>query len=108
MYNFTTSKNNIVCIGGNSNENDIIVNNSLPNWIWLHAKDIPSPHAVIQTSHPTKQELIEVSKIIKQKSKLKNTSQKMLVEYCPISNLQKTNTPGLVILKSECKHIKIY
>ena len=72
MLFMTTDQENIVKLGENQQENQKIIDDSEPSWIWFHADKFPSGHAVIESSAPTKQEIIQVATLVKDKCKLKN------------------------------------
>ena len=69
-----------------------------PNWIWFHADKFPSGHAIIETNSPTKQEIIQVSLLVKNRCKLKHYHKGKIIN-CPVKNLTQTGIPGEVNLK---------
>lgn len=99
---YKSVNNNIIRVGRNADDNDWIVKHSNPEWIWFHAKDIPSCHVVIETGMPTKPEIQQAAEYVRNGCKNKYVG----VEYCPISNLKITNIPGLVYLRSPPKRVK--
>ena len=102
MIIITTDQGNIVKLGTNQNENQQIINEADPNWIWFHADKFPSGHAIIETNSPTKQEIIQVSLLVKNRCKLKHYHKGKIIN-CPIKNLTQTKIPGEVNLKRRTK-----
>lgn len=44
------SKDYIILIGQNKNDNDLIIKQSQPNDIWFHFADISGPHIILQSN----------------------------------------------------------
>lgn len=106
MYITESIEGNTIQIGRNKDENDNLVKESEPDWIWFHTDKGPSPHGVIQTDCPTKQEIYQTALLVKERSKLKNLRQ-VKINYCPVKNLKPTSTPGEVILKRRPKMVLV-
>lgn len=106
MLIVTTDEENIVKLGENQQENQKIIDDSEKGWVWFHADKFPSGHSVIETSTPTKQEIIQVATLVKSKCKLKNYRRGKII-YCPVNNLKSTGIPGEVNMKRRPKTITI-
>ena len=95
-----------VYVGQSDKDNHELVIKSKSIYYWFHLKNFPSPHVVIETSNPTKQQLYYCANLVKKHSKQKNVYS-IYVEYTQIKNLRPTKQIGSVILKNTPKSIKI-
>lgn len=106
MFITTSEEGNVIKLGTNQQENQEIINNADPTWIWFHADKFSSGHAVIETDSPTKHEIIQVAILVKERCKLKHYSKGKII-YCPVKNLKKTGVPGEVDLKRRPKTVTV-
>lgn len=98
MKNFKTLEGNVFQVGESQSENDMLVRSSHPNWWWFHASNIPSCHAILETSTPSKSEIKYVAQHVKANCKLKHVK-KGTVDYCQSKYVSCTNIKGLVSLR---------
>lgn len=106
MYITTTDNNNIVKIGESQKENQQIIDEANPAWIWFHADKLPSGHAIIETNEPTKQEIYQIANLVKERCKLKHCRKGTII-FCPVKNLKNTGVPGEVELKLRPKSVVV-
>jgi len=99
-------------VGHNQNENDVIIRTSSQNALWFHLKDFPSAHATI--TNITKPGKYDSAAIIRAASLVKihaksgiNNLQKLSVNYLPIKNVKRTETPGKVIMTKSPQTIQV-
>ena len=95
-----------ILVGENKQENNILVKQSKPNWVWVHLEKGPSPHAVIEVERATRQELYKAANLVVENSE-RRFDKNVKVIYTQIRNLRLTDNPGEVILKKTPKKIKI-
>lgn len=102
-----TFENNPIKIGQNAIDNDNIISEAKEADIWFHLKTFPSCHVIIECSNEYPINLtmiIHCANLVKQNTKYKNVPN-VKVNYTPIKNIHKTDTPGLVIIKGKAKNI---
>ena len=95
-----------ILIGENAFENNSIIVKQNPKYYWFHLKNGSSPHGILMTTNPSKTEIFEVARLVKDHSK-ERFMNNIKVNYTQIKNLKLTNVPGTVILKNKPKVIKI-
>jgi hypothetical protein len=91
-------------IGGNSSENDNLIDESDKNDLWFHIESLPSCHVVADLSNTEivfdKKQLskiaIQGAVICKQNSKYKSNKNVSII-YTKIENIIKTDIPGKVV-----------
>jgi len=99
-------------VGQNQHENDIIIRSAPQTALWFHLKDFTSAHATITNiTKPGKYDTIAIIRIaslvkIHAKSGV-NSLQKLSVNYLPIKNVKRTETPGKVIMTKTPKTIQV-
>ena len=96
-------------IGRNDNENDNLIKNAPTNSLWFHVKDMPSPHGILSFPVgiiPESYAIYYIAGLVKSFSKAKGLS-RVSVIYTEITNIKRTNKPGLVILKKTPKLIVV-
>ena len=106
MLIITTDEGNTVKLGTNQKENQQIIDEAEPTWVWFHADKFSSGHAVIETDSPTKQEIIQAALLVKERCKLKHYPKGKII-FCPVKNLKKTGIPGEVDLKRRPKTVTV-
>lgn len=87
-----------IWIGKNNKQNDYLTHQLASNQhIWLHTKEIPGSHVVIQTHAPTDDTLLEAAMLAAYFSKAQASSQ-VPVDYTLIKHVKKPNgsRPGYV------------
>jgi hypothetical protein len=105
-------------VGHNQNENDLLIRSAPQTALWLHLKDFPSAHAILtkintttRQSNQTKYETIAIfraASLVKIHAKNGvNNLQKLSVNYLPIKNVKRTETPGKVIMTKSPQTIQV-
>ncbi|MBU5487550.1 NFACT family protein [Clostridium sp. MSJ-8] len=98
-YHFISSTGFNIYVGKNNIQNDYLsLKFANKNDLWLHAKDIPGSHVVIQGNNIDETTIEEAAIIAAYYSKNK-TNTKVPIDYTLIKNLRKPNgaKPGMVI-----------
>lgn len=104
-----TFENNIIKIGENSNENDIIISNATQNDLWFHLANLPSCHVILSCSknHKATIQMINYcANLVKENTKFKNL-QRVKVHYVPIKNIRKTDVKGKIIINGRPSEVVI-
>lgn len=105
---FKSSDGTSILVGKNDTQNDrLTMKTAKKDFYWLHAKDIPGSHVIIESNSPSEQTIEEAASIAAYYSKAKNAS-KVQVDYVPVKNIRKPNgsKPGFVIYEGQ-KSIKV-
>ncbi|SHE61349.1 Predicted component of the ribosome quality control (RQC) complex, YloA/Tae2 family, contains fibronectin-binding (FbpA) and DUF814 domains [Seinonella peptonophila] len=92
------SDGTLIWLGKNNKQNDYLTHKlASSHYIWLHTKDIPGSHVVIQSSEPSEQTLIEAAMLAAFHSKAHASSQ-VPVDYTRIKYVKKPvgSRPGFV------------
>jgi predicted ribosome quality control (RQC) complex YloA/Tae2 family protein len=99
-------------VGHNQNENDLLIRSAPQTALWFHLKDFPSAHATI--TNITKPGKYDSAAIVRAASLVKvhakngvNNLQNLSLNYLPIKNVKRTETPGKVILTKSPQTIQI-
>ena len=89
-------------IGQNERENQNLLENVDPNHTWFHLSDYPSPHLFINVDFNllSKKDIYVIAVILKQNTKYKKENN-VSIDYILRKNLEMTNKPGLVKLKTK-------
>lgn len=100
-HRYTLSNGMTVLVGKNNKENDYLTFNTAGNRdIWLHTKDIPGSHVIVQSSGQDLDEkaIFEAAAIAAYHSKAR-TSENVPVDYVPVKYVKKPAgaKPGMVI-----------
>lgn len=95
-----------ILIGSTAQENWDIIEESSPDFTWLHLNSFPSPHVIIKSELPSHSEILEAASLCKSKSKYKHI-RNIKVVYCKVSNLELAETVGSVniLSKRKCKYV---
>lgn len=96
----TTFEQNIIKLGRNANDNDLIISEAKQSDYWFHLADFPSCHLIISVDDENpinKQMITYCAQLVKMNTKYKNVP-KVSVNYCLIKQVHKTKTKGLVML----------
>jgi predicted ribosome quality control (RQC) complex YloA/Tae2 family protein len=112
MYTEVFNEDYHIRLGKNQKENDNIVRTSPQNALWFHLRDFPSGHAVVTNiKKPGVYDsvvIIRAATLVKDGAKEGvNNLQKVSINYLPIKNVKRTDTPGQVILTKTPKTIRI-
>lgn len=100
---FKASDGTLILVGRNNLQNDqLTLKSSKKEHIWLHAKDIPGSHVVIQSDNPSDETIVEAAKIAAYYSKYQKAGN-VPVDYVAIKHIKKPNgtKPGYVIYEQQ-------
>ena len=111
---FVVMDNESIVIGKNTlcGKNDLdnwkIISDSDTSHTWLHLNSFPSPHVIIRSENPSKDEIEYAAKLCKEKSKFKNV-RNLKVVYTKVGNLSFGSETGSVVFgsKRKCSYVKI-
>ena len=100
-HRYVTSDGFHVLVGRNNKENDILtLKTAARTDMWLHTKDIPGSHVIIQTEggEPTDTAILEAASIAAYHSKARD-SENVPVDYVQVKHVKKPAgaKPGMVI-----------
>ncbi len=98
-YHFRSTDGTDIRVGKNNKQNDALtMKQARKNHIWLHTKDIPGSHVVIEHAEPSEQTLLEAAEIAAYYSKFQQSAN-VPVDYTEVKNVKKPNgaKPGFVI-----------
>lgn len=99
--------NNInMYLGTNARENHQMIDNADNNDWWFHLDNYSSGHCIVTTDILTNDLILEAGFFVKNNSKYKNNN-KIKVIYLQIKDIQKSKTPGEVILLKKPKFIYV-
>jgi predicted ribosome quality control (RQC) complex YloA/Tae2 family protein len=112
MYTEVFNSDYHIRVGHNQKENELLIRAAPQNALWFHLADFPSAHAILtNTTKPGKYEtaaIIRTASLVKIHAKSGvNNLQKLSVNYLPIKNVKRTETPGKVIMTKTPKTIQI-
>ncbi|APT19196.1 fibronectin fibrinogen binding protein [Amylolactobacillus amylotrophicus DSM 20534] len=100
LSTFRLSSGKIVLVGKNNYQNDwLTFKKSQKTDLWLHVKNIPGSHVLIQSADsPSEQDIQEAAEIAAYYSKARLSSH-VQVDYVPVKRVKKPNgaKPGFVI-----------
>jgi predicted ribosome quality control (RQC) complex YloA/Tae2 family protein len=105
---FESSDHTTILVGKNDTQNDrLTMKTAKKDFYWLHAKEIPGSHVIIESNQPSEQTIEEAATIAAYYSKAKNSSN-VAVDYVQVRNIRKPNgsKPGFVIYEGQ-KTIKV-
>ena len=98
-----SSSGETILVGKNNKQNEYLTMKlAARDHIWLHTKDIPGSHVVIQSTDPDEQTILEAAQIAAYYSKAKNSAS-VPVDYTKIRHVKKPNgaKPGFVTYDSQ-------
>jgi predicted ribosome quality control (RQC) complex YloA/Tae2 family protein len=96
---YVSSDGTLIHAGKNNRQNDYLTNKvARRDDIWLHTKDIPGSHVVIQSAEPSDETILEAAMIAAYYSKAKESSS-VPVDYTKVRHVKKPSgaKPGFVI-----------
>ena len=112
MYTEVFNGDYQIKVGHNQHENDLLIRSAPQTALWFHLKDFPSAHATI--TNITKPGKYDSAAIVRAASLVKvhakngvNNLQKLSVNYLPIKNVKRTETPGKVIMTKTPQTIQV-
>lgn len=87
-------------VGQTDKENDVLIKTSHQDHLWCHLDNMPSPHAIIESSEPDAQTIHEASQLIKYFSKAKTNPQVGVITN-KVRNVGRVDPqkPGLVQMR---------
>jgi len=102
-------ENNLIKIGENKDDNDIIISQAKQTDLWFHLANLPSCHVVLscdKKNPPTKKMIKLCAELCKNHTKFKKCY-KVKVNYTEIRNIRKTKEKGKVIIKGKTRTILV-
>jgi predicted ribosome quality control (RQC) complex YloA/Tae2 family protein len=102
LKQFISANGASVIVGSNCHENDeLTFGVGKFNELWFHVSGCPGSHVLLQTEHPTKDDIQFAANLAVKYSKMKTTA-KAKVDYCRICDVSKPKgaKPGLVEIKN--------
>jgi predicted ribosome quality control (RQC) complex YloA/Tae2 family protein len=95
-------------VGKNAKDNFRLIDASEAEWLWFHVDDSPSAHVVLCALDVTPDLIRQAAATCAMHSKCR-TQKKVKIVYCPISNIRKEKTIGMVSFADprECRYITI-
>lgn len=100
---FKSSDGVMIYVGRNNQQNDqLSMKKASKNHWWLHTKDIPGAHVIIESDQPSDQTMTEAAEIAAYFSKFQNSAN-VPVDTVQVKNLRKPNgaKPGFVIYEGQ-------
>lgn len=102
LKQFISANGASVIVGSNCHENDeLTFEVGKFNELWFHVSGFPGSHVLLQTEHPTKDDIQFAANLAVKYSKMKGAS-KAKVDYCRICDVSKPKgaKPGMVEIKN--------
>lgn len=96
---FWASDGTHILVGKNNLQNDqLTLHTAAKSDIWLHAKDVPGSHVIIQSADPSDKTLLEAANLAAYYSRSQHSAN-VQVDYIPVKRIKKPNgaVPGYVI-----------
>ncbi|UQS81468.1 NFACT family protein [Bombilactobacillus folatiphilus] len=96
---YQASDRTTIRVGKNNLQNDYLTNRAADKrYTWLHIKDLPGSHVIIESFNPSPETLIEAAQLAAYFSKAGPESSKVPIDYTLIKNVHKPNgaKPGFV------------
>ncbi|CAM3248764.1 NFACT RNA binding domain-containing protein [Vagococcus fessus] len=100
---YMSTDGTIILVGKNNLQNDqLTLKTADKNHYWLHAKDIPGSHVIVQSAEPSEKTLIEAANLAAYYSKFRLSSS-VPVDYVRVKHIKKPNgsKPGYVIYENQ-------
>ncbi|MGX7108437.1 Rqc2 family fibronectin-binding protein [Facklamia miroungae] len=100
---FQSSDGVMIYVGRNNQQNDdLSLKKAAKNHWWLHAKDIPGAHVIIESDKPSQETLLQAAQLAAYYSKF-SQSANVPVDYVQVKHLKKPNgaKPGFVIYEGQ-------
>jgi predicted ribosome quality control (RQC) complex YloA/Tae2 family protein len=96
---FWASDGTHILVGKNNLQNDqLTLRTAAKDDIWLHAKDVPGSHVIVDSNNPSDKTLLEAANLAAYFSRSQNSAN-VQVDYIPVKRIKKPNgaVPGYVI-----------
>ncbi|MGX7091654.1 Rqc2 family fibronectin-binding protein [Hutsoniella sourekii] len=100
---FQSSDGSLILVGRNNQQNDqLSMKSANKNHWWLHTKNIPGSHVIIQDSHPSQETFIQAAQLAAYYSKSQQSAN-VPVDTVQVKHLRKPNgaKPGYVIYEGQ-------
>ncbi|ANZ70444.1 hypothetical protein AYR57_08990 [Pediococcus claussenii] len=100
---FISSTGTSILVGKNDSQNDrLTLHTADKQFYWLHAKDIPGSHVIIESKNPDETTVDEAALIAAYYSKAQNSAN-VPVDFVQVKNIRKPNgsKPGFVIYEGQ-------
>lgn len=97
---FQASDQTIIRVGKNNLQNDYLTNKLADKrYTWLHIKNLPGSHVIIESLAPSEQTLLEAAELAAYFSKAGANASKVPIDYTLVKHVHKPNgaKPGFVI-----------
>ena len=100
MKNYAFPKFSIV-LGQNREENTELIKNALPDDIWMHLADGPSPHVIIRVQGSVDFRILRsAARILKQASKKRYENDVEMI-WCRVRCITPSEVPGQVLIHGD-------
>ncbi|KRN88833.1 NFACT RNA binding domain-containing protein [Ligilactobacillus ceti] len=101
---FQATDGTTILVGKNNLQNDqLTFKTAHKTDIWLHVKNLPGSHVIIDSSDPSEETLYEAAVLAAYYSKARNSAASVLVDYVVVKKVRKPNgsKPGFVIYEGQ-------
>lgn len=94
---YRTADGTCIRVGKNNRQNEQLLRSAQPNHIWLHAKDVPASHVILESENPSRETLSLAAEIAAYHSKAGKSAQ-VAVDYTRRKDVKKPGgaKPGFV------------
>lgn len=100
---YLSSDGTVILVGKNNLQNDqLTLKTANKNHYWLHAKNIPGSHVIIESDHPSDETLTEAAELAAYFSKYQHSAN-VPVDYIQVKHIRKPNgaKPGFVVYEGQ-------
>lgn len=100
---FVSNDGDEILVGRNNKQNDeLTLRKASKSHIWLHTKEIPGSHVIIQNDNPSEETIIQAAELAAYFSKARSSSN-VPVDYVEVKQVHKPNgaKPGFVIYEGQ-------
>lgn len=100
---FMSSQGHRIQVGRNNLQNDqLTLKTAHKQHYWFHAKNIPGSHVILETDHPTDEEVTEAAELAAFYSKYRHSAQ-VPVDVIQVKHIRKPNgaRPGFVVYEGQ-------
>lgn len=100
---YQASDGTMILVGRNNLQNDqLTLKTANKNHYWLHAKNIPGSHVIVESDHPSEQTLDEAAILAAYFSKYQHSAN-VPVDYIQVKHIRKPNgaKPGFVVYEGQ-------
>ena len=106
MLQLSLSSGVEIHIGTSAAENTQLVRGKEPRFLWLHLHNRPSAHCVIQAVDPSRRDVVEAARALKERSKLPCV-RRTKVEVCALRHVHACEKEGEVILSKQPDYVLV-